>query len=231
MKNQPEGIPFDVNYFERLSQEGVIKDIKEVFTHIHQTNHWQGEDSASGAGSDDIQTAVIRQTLPDIITNFHIDTMLDLPCGDFHWMQFVSLPLKKYIGADIVEEIIHKNQIRYASPQTEFRVLDLTKDILPAVDLLFCRDCLVHLSFEDISKVFRNVQYSGISYILTTTFGNRTQNHDIPTGDWRVLNLQVAPFYLPEPILLINEQCTEGNGWYADKCLGLWKVDSLKLFK
>jgi hypothetical protein len=228
MKNQPEGIPFDTNYFEKLAHKGITKDIIEVFTHIHQTNHWQGESSASGAGSDDTQTAAIRRALPDIFTNFHIETLLDLPCGDYNWMQHVPLPVKKYIGADIVEDLIHSNQARYTSLQREFKVIDLTKDELPAADLLLCRDCLVHLSFEDINRVFRNLLRSNIRYLLTTTFTNRTQNHTIRTGDWRVLNLQAAPFYLPEPILLINEQCTEGNGWYTDKSLGLWKVADLR---
>jgi hypothetical protein len=229
MKNQPEGIPFDVNYFERLSHEGITKDIKETFTTIHQSNHWQGESSASGVGSDDRQTAAIQQALPDIFNSFHIETMLDLPCGDFNWMQHVPLPVKKYIGADIVEELIQNNRTRFASPQREFRVIDLTSDELPAADLLFCRDCLVHLSFEDIAKVFQNLKKSTIRYLLTTTFTNRTENQNIRTGDWRVLNLQKAPFCLPEPLLLINEQCTEGNGWYADKSLALWKVADLSL--
>lgn len=227
MDHQPEGIPFDAHYFKKLSQDGIIQDMKEVFTYIHQNNHWRGDDSASGAGSDDTQTYVIQLALPDILSHFHIESILDLPCGDFHWMQHVSLPVKKYIGADIVEELIYTNQTRYASPQREFRIIDLTKDILPAVDLLFCRDCLVHLSFADISKVFSNLKKSGIQYILTTTFTDRTENYDIQTGDWRVLNLQAAPFYLPAPILQVNEQCTEGNGWYADKCLGLWSVADL----
>jgi hypothetical protein len=153
--------------------------------------------------------------------------MLDLPCGDFNWMQHVQVPLQKYIGADIVEDLIRANQTRYGSAQREFRVLDLTKDVLPEVDLLFCRDCLVHLSFEDIEKVFSNIKRSGIQYLLTTTFSNRPENHNIQTGDWRVVNLQKAPFHLPQPITLINEGCTEGNGRYADKCLGLWKVNEL----
>jgi 2-polyprenyl-3-methyl-5-hydroxy-6-metoxy-1,4-benzoquinol methylase len=229
MKKQPEGIPFDVQYFEKLSQEGINKSIKEVFTIIHQTNHWQGDSSASGVGSDNKQTAVIRQVLPDIIASFHIDTMLDLPCGDFNWMQHVALPIKKYIGADIVEELIQTNQARYASAQRQFRILDLTRDELPAANLLFCRDCLVHLSFEDIAKIFHNLKNSSIQYLLTTTFPTRTENKDIRTGDWRVLNLQAAPFHLPEPLLLINEQCTEGNGWYADKSMGLWKVEDLNI--
>jgi hypothetical protein len=53
------------------------------------------------------------------------------------------------------------------------------------------------------------------------------QNLDITTGDWRIINLEKAPFNLPEPIKIINEKCTEANGSYADKSLGLWKLQQL----
>jgi hypothetical protein len=59
---------------------------------------------------------------------------------------------------------------------------------------------------------------------LTTTFPGCASNEDIVTGDWRPLNLQLAPFNLPAPDLLINEQCTEGGNLFADKSLGLWRL-------
>jgi hypothetical protein len=43
-------------------------------------------------------------------------------------------------------------------------------------------------------------------------------NVDIVTGDWRYLNLQAAPFFLPRPIRWIDEQGRE-----AAKHLALWK--------
>jgi hypothetical protein len=98
---------------------------------------------------------------------------------------------------------------------------------LPAADLLFCRDCLVHLSYGDIRKALENVRRSRIRYILTTTFPGNQANTDIQTGDWRPLHFQLAPFRFPPPLLLINEGCTEGNGSFADKSLGLWRVAEL----
>jgi hypothetical protein len=34
-------------------------------------------------------------------------------------------------------------------------VADLTAGPLPAADAIFCRDCLVHFSFENIARSFR----------------------------------------------------------------------------
>ena len=50
---------------------------------------------------------------------------------------------------------------------------------------------------------------------------------DIPTVKWRTLNLQIEPFNFQLPIKVINENCTENNGRYKDKCLGLWEVKNL----
>ena len=103
----------------------------------------------------------------------------------------------------------------------------MTNDFLPHCDLIFCRDCLVHFSFEEIFAAIRNFYDSGAEYLLTTTFPNRLSNYDIQTGDWRPLNFQLAPFNFPAPLRVINEHCTEGNGKFADKSLGLWKISDI----
>ena len=106
-------------------------------------------------------------------------------------------------------------------------MLDLTRDALPPADLLLCRDCLVHLSYADIRRALANVARSGIPYVLTTTFPGAKANEDIVTGDWRVINLEAAPFGFPPPLHLLNEGCTEAGGLFADKSLGLWRTEAL----
>jgi hypothetical protein len=95
------------------------------------------------------------------------------------------------------------------------------------VDLILCRDLLVHLSFHDIKSALSNIFESGSRFVLTTTFPTRDINRDIETGQWRPLNLQRPPFSFPPPIRLITERCTELGGQWADKCLGLWEVDAI----
>ena len=82
-----------------------------------------------------------------------------------------------------------------------FEVIDLTKDHLPSTDLLFVRDCLVHLSFENIHNAIKNIKESGSKYLLTTTFPDCKSNYDIKTGSWRKINLLKAPFHFPKPIV------------------------------
>jgi hypothetical protein len=48
---------------------------------------------------------------------------------------------------------------------------------------------------------------------------------------WRPLNLQAAPFHFPDPLALIDEKCTEDDGVYADKQLGLWSLSDIPVRK
>jgi hypothetical protein len=205
------------------------KTLGEVFGRVYQTNFWGNPDSRSGAGSDLIQTAEIRKRIPEIVADLGARTMLDIPCGDFHWMKEVELNVE-YIGADIVEELIRQNQKLFGTPLRRFIVCDITKEPVPTVDLVLCRDLLVHLSYQDTFAALRSMRLSGSKYLLTTTFTERSHNFDIPTtGKWRPLNLELEPFKFGEPLLLINEKCTEGEGAWSDKSLGLWRIADLHL--
>ena len=200
------------------------KSTLDVFTDIYKTNAWGGKDSASGPGSDAHQTETIALELQLLLRNLKISSILDIPCGDFHWMKNVDLGKIEYIGADIVHEIVQINNKKYANKGINFQQLNLIQDKLPKVDLVFCRDCLVHLSFSDTLMALCNICKSYSKFLLTTTFTDRKENCDIITGQWHPLNLEREPFSLPQPIKLINERCTEGKGAYKDKCLGLWEI-------
>ncbi len=199
----------------------------EVFTEVYVKGLWGTGESRSGNGSNLEQTATIREQLSTLVRSLGVNKLLDAPCGDFYWMKWVELGVDEYIGADIVEKLIEENRRRYEEPSRKFMVLDITEDEIPQVDLILCRDCLVHFSFRDISSTLENMKKSGSTYLLTTTFSGREKNEDIQTGDWQPLNLQRPPFNFPEPISLINENCTIRDGFYADKCLALWRISDI----
>ena len=204
------------------------KSPEDVFTGIYRSNAFGGNDSVSGPGSDIHQTRIITSKLQTLLNDLSISTMLDIPCGDFHWMKNVGLNNIDYTGADIVKELIQENSEKYARDGVRFLHLNLIKDRLPNCDLVFCRDCLVHFSFADIFLTLDNICNSKSNYFLTTTFTSRKENHDIVTGQWRVLNLEIAPFLLAKPLKIINEGCTEYDGAYRDKALGLWRIADIR---
>jgi hypothetical protein len=211
-----------------ISNQLKSKNTEQVFSDIYRNNLWGGEDSISGTGSDVCQTSVIVKEFPYVFRDYGISTVLDIPCGDFFWMKNVDLSNIVYTGADIVNEIIQKNTEQYGRNGVHFHKLNLIKDRLPKVDLVFCRDCLVHFSFEDIFYALDNLCNSQSEYLITTTFTERTDNPDIATGQWRALNLELDPFMLPRPLKTINEGCTESNGDFKDKALGLWKIADIQ---
>ena len=200
----------------------------EVFARMMQAGLQAGHESRSGPGSSLFSTAVLRKELPRVIREFKVQLLLDAACGDFNWMRHVvNNPLLEYIGIDVLPDLIQRNQEAFGAPIREFRTLDLIRDQLPKVDLIVCRDCLVHLSFADVADAIRNFKRSQSRYLLTTSFPNHDKNQDIATGDWQPLNLQRYPFYFPPPIRIINENCEENGGLYRDKSVALWEVDKL----
>ncbi|MBT9494944.1 MAG: hypothetical protein IV107_21915 [Paucibacter sp.] len=141
----------------------------------------------------------------------------------------MKLGVEQYTGVDVLGEVIAGLQWRYAGPRRRFLRLDLLEADLPRADAVFCRDLLPHLSYAEIRAVLRNFQRSGAEFLLTTTFTGARPNRDTAGGDWRTLNLQLAPFAFAPPLLVLNEQCTEGGGAYADKSLAVWRLDGLPL--
>ena len=228
MSTRREAVAFDTHHFEKMASRGEGSSVEAIFRDIYRRNHWGGTASRSGPGAALDQTTVLRQTLPGLLRHFAVETVLDLPCGDYSWMQLVDLPVASYIGADLLPDLIQPLQGRYADSRRRFVVLDLLVDELPHADLLFCRDCLVHLSFVDIRRAVANLLRADIPYLLTTTFPVTEQNEDIVTGDWRPLNLERPPFNLPAPAAVLNENCTEAGGVFADKSLGLWRTAELR---
>lgn len=203
------------------------RTIKQRFENIYRNRSWKGRISSSGRGSDPDQTQIIIKEIPILFKDMDISTILDIPCGDFNWMQNIDLSGIKYIGADIVEEIIKNNKSKYKAKNISFRKMNLIASEIPKVDLVLVRDGLVHLSYDDVFKSLKNIYNSKSKYLLTTTFTGRQDNNDIITGGWYPFNLQIAPFFFPKPIRIINEGCTQSKSSYADKSLGLWKISEL----
>jgi hypothetical protein len=220
-----------VSFFKIKSKS---KNTEQVFTEFYKSNFWEGKESVSGAGSSAQATKIIIKEFPSLFNDLNISTILDIPCGDFNWMKNIDMKKVRYIGADIVKEMIHKNTEKYKKKNISFQNLNLINEKLPKVDLILVRDGLVHFSFKDIFSSLKNICDSESKYLLTTTFTEREYNKDIETGNWSPLNLQAAPFLLPKPIRIINEGLclTEGDGVnkhpYKDKSLGLWKIDDIR---
>ncbi len=171
-------------------------------------------------------TARVRAELPGLLRKLEAKSLLDIPCGDLYWIKDLDLGVDRYIGADIVGEMIERNKEKFGNATRVFVHLDLLKDELPRVDVVLCRDCLVHFSNADIIRALQNIRKSQARYLLTTSFTQLTVNEDIVTGEWRPFNFQAPPVSLPAPMIVIKEGYT-GMVNYPDKVLALWKITDL----
>jgi hypothetical protein len=205
-------------------QQFSSKTVAEIFTETFQNRYWRSQESVSGVGSELSQTETIRAKLPILLRDYGIRSLLDLPCGDFNWMQHVDLSGIQYTGGEIVETLAIQNQQQYGNADRIFLHLDLLTDDLPEADCIMIRDCLVHLSFAHIEQALGNLKRSRIRYLLTTSFPSVEINEDIQTGYWRPLNLQKAPFFFPEPLVVLNDAGSKAKGTFRDKGLFLWEL-------
>lgn len=200
------------------------KSLEEVFTSIYQNHSWHGyPETSSGSGSTLVQTTQIRKALSTLFHTLNIETVLDAPCGDFNWMKKVDLSGIYYIGVDIVVSLIKENQKKYGQDTIQFRFNNITQDLLPKVDLIICRDCFLHLKYEDIFNILKNFNKTGSTYLLASTYADAQHNTDkkqVNSG-YRPVNLQIAPFNFPEPLLLIDEGGARG------KYLGIWRLKDI----
>jgi len=196
----------------------------DIFTTIYKNNGWGSKESVSGTGSELMQTLKLRHNLIELIKKYNIKSILDGACGDFNWFKEIikEVPIK-YIGYDIVSDLITSNIKKYANENVRFVNFDIINDPLIESDLMIVRDCLVHLSYTDINKFIINLKESNIKYLLTISFFN-FENYDINTGSWRPLCLTKPPFNYDKYLEVINEGCTENEGKYIDKSLILYEV-------
>jgi hypothetical protein len=181
---------------------------RAVFAQIYNANLWGGAESRSGTGSGLATTEKIRVGLRDTIQRFAIRTMVDAPCGDFHWLSKLDLPqyLDRYVGLDIVPQLIKQNERRWAANGISFELADLTRQVPPRADLILCRHLLIHLPFDDCFRVLRNFKRSGSRYLMITNQQQVRQNEEIIfTGSFRPINLCLPPFHLPEPIWSVDD--------------------------
>ena len=215
--------------FPERAEELAELGLQERFDRIYSTNLWSDPESRSGVGSGLDSTRVLRAALPKALHELEARVLLDVPCGDFTWMEHVDLKGIEYIGGDIVPSIVEENQRLHASESRRFALVDLTRDELPGADVLLCRDCLVHLSYANIRAVLANLARSNIRDVLMTSFPGRGGNRDVQDGDWRTLDFQAPPFSFPEPLRTIVEECEEEEGSYADKSLLVWRVAELPI--
>ncbi len=194
----------------------------KVFSLIWEQNGWGAKESRSGAGAMLAQTAVIRESLPKLFDELDIEILGDAGCGDLNWMSEISTGLRIFLGFDVVAGLIRELQGKFADrPNHFFSVTDIVTDALPCCDAIFCRDCLTHLTPDEVQRTLAKFKESRSTYLVATTHPGG-QNRDIKTGEWTPTDLGAAPYGLPPPARLISEELPN-----TQKSLGVWRLSEI----
>ena len=197
--------------------------LKARFSRVYATNLWLDDESISGPGSRKDSPPVVAavSALSYVFERYQISSMADVPCGDLNWIAPFMQQNRAvaYKGYDIVPPLVENNQRQHPGIHCEVR--DAVHEVLPYADLIFSKDLLIHLNFQDINSLMHNFALSGSRYIMVTNnfgLGNSDLMEEIH-GDsaCRYVDLMDAPFRYPDPL------------WRTD-FFGLWSSKDLLTF-
>lgn len=218
-----DGVNEIINGQRRCLEKEHTPSLESRFHEVFSNRLWGDEETVSGPGSCRNSQPVLDSltALKVIVCEHNIKSMVDIPCGDFNWMHLFlkELPELLYTGIDIVPEIIQQNQAKF--PDVSFLAQDITKTVPVCSDLLFSKDMLNHLCFEDVRRALRNMHASGSRLLLlTNNFGHANLELDYDVTGWagasRHLDITLSPFNFPEPL------------WRTDY-FGLWDLNDCSL--
>jgi hypothetical protein len=144
------------------------RDVRDIFPRIYSDREWGGVPGEfySGPGSEDTSVSQYTAIVKSFIKDHHISAVVDLGCVDFKAGSHLQVPGVKYLGVDIVQSLIDRNQTLFGTENISFHYLDIIKDRLPEAELCLIRQVLQHLSNQEIRQILYNI--SKYRYVIIT---------------------------------------------------------------
>jgi hypothetical protein len=148
--------------FGRLSR-------RDAFTTVYKERLFgdlPGEKFYSGNGSTGHFADVYCKLVEELVQEKGIRSLVDLGCGDFRIGSRLAPLVEKYIGIDIVPDLIEHNRANHGSERASFVCLDIVDGPLPAGDLCLLRQVLQHLNNAEIATVLKKL--TNYKWVLIT---------------------------------------------------------------
>ena len=228
------------NSIKRIREKFSKMEKKQIFKEIYLQKLWSPE----SVKSDYKFYSGIGSYLPELVDNYILEIkkfllsfqkkpdVVDLGCGDFVIGSKLRKYCSNYIAVDIFDELIAYNKKKYKDLDVDFRVLDITSDVMPSGDVCFARQVLQHLSNQSIINFVKTIENKYKYLIITEHFPsskNFKANLDKPTGpdlrlyDKSAVILTKAPFNLR--VIKESDICET----YSDSIEGVIKTKLLQL--
>jgi ribosomal protein L11 methylase PrmA len=170
--------------------------LTSTFNRIYAEGTW-GKDSAgkgtSGSGSTLEITREYRAYIEAFIKTHAVKSVIDAGSGDWSFSAAIDWGDASYLGIDIASDVVEAVRKNHETNKIKFQVGDITED-LPRADLLISKDVLQHLSNRLIHKFIKNNLKTNKYKWVILTHGRSSENHDIPNGGYRGIDLSAPPF-------------------------------------
>ena len=186
---------FILNFISEIRQayterKNAKRTPKEIFQDVYERGIWgrrEGQHYCSGYGSVskkivDPYVKVISEYLKDYPKD---KIVVDLGCGDMQVSRHLLAYCDKYIGVDIVPEIVEMNKNNYFGDNVTFECIDIIDEELPDGNICLLRQVLQHLSNSQILKIIPKLNKYDICFItehLPSQKGNVVPNLDMVCG-------------------------------------------------
>ena len=170
--------------------------LTSTFNRIYVEGTWGKEvtgKGTSGSGSTLEITREYRAYVEDFMKKHAVKSVVDAGCGDWSFSSAMDWGDATYLGIDIAADVIEAVRKKHEKGKIKCQVGDITED-LPAADLLISKDVLQHLSNELIHKFIKNNLRKGKYKWVILTNDRSSENRDISTGEYRMIDLAAPPF-------------------------------------
>jgi len=149
-------------------------DRELFFTNVYKNNQWNGKISRSGTGSEFAFATQKIDLIQDIINEYNIQSIVDIGCGDLHWMKTILDKNKIiYTGLDVVEPLLHTNKIN--NPDQRFEKIDFDNNY--TADLVIVFDVFGHQLHNEVIEMINYINKLDVKYILVTNRINADTNY------------------------------------------------------
>ena len=130
---------------------------------------------------------------------------------------------ESYLGLDIVEELILKNNNNYSNNKILFKKFDLVEDELDnGYDLILVRDVFIHLKNDQILNFLNKIKKNDSIFFGVTSSPSLQINRDLKVeGRYRDINIEISPYNLNNFITKIFESSIEEDS------LNIYKINDL----
>ncbi|WP_343487959.1 class I SAM-dependent methyltransferase [Allomuricauda sp. d1] len=204
-------------FFSRKREEAQVLDAlassKEIMSNTYAKKRWGGQQtdfySGDGSHSKKLVKPYVRE-VSQFLGSFEDPLVVcDVGCGDFNVGRQLVPYAKKYIGVDIVDALIDRNNNEFRQENLEFRCLNISEDALPDADCILIRQVLQHLSNNEISRVVKKIRtYKHVIVTEHLPKGGFSPNLDKPTGAGIRLSKK-SGVVLTEPPFELNPETTK----------------------